>query len=326
MTINFYEVLGVEPTAPLKEIKKQYSKLVIKYHPDKTKDAFESTLFELIQRAYETLGNEKKRDEYDFFLKNIETSKNNDFISLKSNYERYRDLEDTQPKNTEETQIEFNKVFSDMDIKHGIDRSLLDEKINEDVILNKLDDLLLQREQDEIEFSQNMIFTKDNFEISKFNAAFDIYKNHGEKQVVSHTGVRPFNFSGESGYSGLDVYDKTYETDNYEGDSVCSNVNIGKVNKLDKEKIKNIAPVDYTIKHNFKESNYEDELKKRLMERELETTQFQNMTYNDFNNEDKTFQFSQEIGFSESFIDWNDNSEDLLNACKKLISLEKKSS
>jgi hypothetical protein len=50
------------------------------------------------------------------------------------------------------------------------------------------------------------------------------------------------------------------------------------------------------------------------------------MKYSEFNNEDKSFQFSQEIGLSENFLDWNDNSEDLLNACKKLISLEKKSS
>jgi curved DNA-binding protein len=53
MTINFYEVLGVEPTAPLKEIKKQYSKLVIKYHPDKTKDGGEKFL--KLKLAYDIL-------------------------------------------------------------------------------------------------------------------------------------------------------------------------------------------------------------------------------------------------------------------------------
>ena len=48
-SINFYEVLGVEATASLKEIKKQYSKLVVKYHPDKTKDSYDTSIFELIQ-------------------------------------------------------------------------------------------------------------------------------------------------------------------------------------------------------------------------------------------------------------------------------------
>jgi curved DNA-binding protein CbpA len=323
-TVNFYEVLGVELNSPLKEIKKQYSKLVVKYHPDKNKDPFESSLFELIQRAYDTLGNEEKRTEYDFFIKNMELSKNNDHISLKTNYEKFKDLTDSQPKSKDSSQIEFNKIFTDYDIKHGIDRTILGEKIDEKMIGNKIDDLMLQREQEEIEFTQNAIFKNgQNFDISKFNAAFDLYKNTSDKQIIKKSDIQPFNFNSGSNFSGLDVYEKTFQEDEIEGTNTYSHVNnIGKVNRIDKDKIKNIGSVDYTLNHNFKEVNYEEELKKKMQERDMETKQIETMKYNEYNTEDKSFQFSQEIGITENMLEWQN--EDILTACKKLIELEKK--
>jgi curved DNA-binding protein CbpA len=328
-SVNFYEVLGVEPNAPMKEIKKQYSKLVVKYHPDKVKDSFETSLFELIQKAYETVGNEQKRQEYDFFLKNLETAKGNDWFSLKSNYDKFKDLEETQPKNKESSQIEFDKVFKEFDDKLGIDRSKLDEKINEDEIINHLDNLVLQREQDEIEFSQNKIFKEgEGFDISKFNAAFDMYKTTSDKQVIKQTNVMAYNFEGNgTSFSDLNVYDKTFnEEDNFEGNGLYSNVNIGKSNKLDTDKVRNLKPADYTLSHNKLETNYDDEIKRRLAERDQESVQFDTMKYQDFKTEDKSFQFSQDVGITENMLDWTENNnEDLLKACKKLIELEKRS-
>ena len=326
-TVNFYEVLGVEQNAPLKEIKKQYTKLVVKYHPDKNKDPFESSLFELIQRAYDTLGNEEKRKEYDFFMKNMEMSRNNDHMSLKANYEKFKDLVDTQPKTKEGAQIEFDKVFTEFDNKHGIDRSALGEKIDKETIGNKLDDLILQREQEEIEFTQNTIFKEgENFDISRFNAAFDFYKNTTDKQMIKKADIQPFNFDKGSSFSGLDVYDKTYQEDDIEGNNMYSHINnIGKINRIDKDKIKNLGNADYTLNHNLKDQHYEEEIKRKMQERDMETEQLKTMKYNQFNNEDKSFQFSQDVGITDNMLEWG-NSEDLLTACKKLIALEKKKS
>ena len=64
--MNYYEVLGVKNTATEEEIKKVYRKLAAKHHPDqnqnnpKAKERFIS-----ISKAYETLGDTKKRKEYD---------------------------------------------------------------------------------------------------------------------------------------------------------------------------------------------------------------------------------------------------------------------
>ena len=65
---DYYKVLGVEKTASQEEIKKKYRKLAKKYHPDLNKDNDEAQeKFKEINEAYEVLGNEEKRKQYDSF-------------------------------------------------------------------------------------------------------------------------------------------------------------------------------------------------------------------------------------------------------------------
>ncbi|MBU0570950.1 MAG: DnaJ domain-containing protein [Candidatus Omnitrophica bacterium] len=63
---DYYKVLGVAENASQDEIKKAYRKLAVKYHPDKNpgnKRAEEH--FKKVTEAYYSLGDEKRRAEYD---------------------------------------------------------------------------------------------------------------------------------------------------------------------------------------------------------------------------------------------------------------------
>ncbi|MEW6235779.1 MAG: molecular chaperone DnaJ [Candidatus Omnitrophota bacterium] len=65
---DYYEVLGVSKNASQDEIKKAYRKLALKYHPDRNpddKDAVEK--FKEATEAYEVLGDDSKRRDYDQF-------------------------------------------------------------------------------------------------------------------------------------------------------------------------------------------------------------------------------------------------------------------
>ena len=63
MKKNYYDVLGVNKTASQDEIKKAYRNLSKKYHPDR--NGGDDTKFKEINEAYDTLGDENKRKQYD---------------------------------------------------------------------------------------------------------------------------------------------------------------------------------------------------------------------------------------------------------------------
>ena len=62
MNADLYNVLGVSRNADANEIKKQYRKLSLTHHPDKGGNEEE---FKKIQKAYEVLGDDKRRQLYD---------------------------------------------------------------------------------------------------------------------------------------------------------------------------------------------------------------------------------------------------------------------
>jgi molecular chaperone DnaJ len=69
MDSEYYDILGVNRDASEDEIKKAYRKLSKKYHPDLNKDPGAEEQYKKVQEAYETLGDSKKRQNYDQFGK-----------------------------------------------------------------------------------------------------------------------------------------------------------------------------------------------------------------------------------------------------------------
>jgi DnaJ-class molecular chaperone len=61
-TESYYNILGVSETATQDEIKKAYRKKAVEHHPDKGGD---EQVFKKISEAYDTVGDENKRRQYD---------------------------------------------------------------------------------------------------------------------------------------------------------------------------------------------------------------------------------------------------------------------
>lgn len=66
---DYYQLLGVDRNASDAEIKKNYRRLAMKFHPDRNKDDAQAAeeKFKAIKEAYEVLSDQKKRAAYDQF-------------------------------------------------------------------------------------------------------------------------------------------------------------------------------------------------------------------------------------------------------------------
>ena len=62
---DYYEVIGVTKTSSQDEIKSQYRKLALKFHPDRNKSPEAAEHFKEISEAYAVLADPKKRQLYD---------------------------------------------------------------------------------------------------------------------------------------------------------------------------------------------------------------------------------------------------------------------
>lgn len=65
MNKDYYDILGVARNASPEEVKKAYRRLAHQYHPDKSSG--DEKRFKEINEAYQVLGNEQKRAQYDRF-------------------------------------------------------------------------------------------------------------------------------------------------------------------------------------------------------------------------------------------------------------------
>eukprot|EP00826_Nyctotherus_ovalis_P064524 TRINITY_DN9466_c0_g8_i1.p1 TRINITY_DN9466_c0_g8~~TRINITY_DN9466_c0_g8_i1.p1 ORF type:complete len:384 (+),score=140.73 TRINITY_DN9466_c0_g8_i1:205-1356(+) len=87
---NYYEILGVEKTAPEEEIKKQYKKLALKLHPDKNRSPKATEAFKKVTQAFSCLSNKEKRQIYD---------EHGDEEGFKTRYrDVFKDEEDMDPQ------------------------------------------------------------------------------------------------------------------------------------------------------------------------------------------------------------------------------------
>jgi len=65
MSKDYYKILGVNKDASKEELKKAFKKLAMQYHPDRP--AGDEKKFKEINEAFQVLGDEKKRGQYDQF-------------------------------------------------------------------------------------------------------------------------------------------------------------------------------------------------------------------------------------------------------------------
>jgi molecular chaperone DnaJ len=127
---DYYQILEVPRTATQDEIKKAYRKLAHQYHPDKNPGNVESEAkFKEINGAYEVLGDDKKRQQYDRFG---QTSNQGGFNDFGFDYSMFGNQGYSQNINMDSINDILNNIFggnasarrgqsSSQSVKSGVD-------------------------------------------------------------------------------------------------------------------------------------------------------------------------------------------------------------
>ena len=186
--VNLYEVLNINIDASDIEIKKQYKKLVLKYHPDKNQDDTDVFLtFELITLAYNVLSNKELKKLYNE-LRLIKW----DFTKLKTesqiakpNYEK---------KNFNHLNEEYNKL-------HGHDSN--EKLLNIEEFNTKLEELIEERKKE--------ITKIKKINKKEFKKEFEKIKRSGDDLNMSNDLI-PYNLELVL-LNSIDNISKLYDTD-----------------------------------------------------------------------------------------------------------------
>jgi curved DNA-binding protein CbpA len=185
--VNLYDVLNINIDASDIEIKKQYKKLILKYHPDKNKDDTDVLLtFELITLAYNVLSNKELKKLYNE-LRLIKW----DFTKLKTesqiakpNYEK---------KNFNHLNEEYNKL-------HGHDSN--EKLLNVKDFNTKLEELIEERKKEITKFKK--------INKNEFKKEFEKIKRSGDDINISNDLI-PYNLELVV-LNSIDNISKLYDT------------------------------------------------------------------------------------------------------------------
>ncbi|UXI15062.1 Ca-binding protein [Sarcoptes scabiei] len=174
-----YEVLGVATDASLAEIKKAFYEKSKKYHPDVCDDSEAVKLFHDITKAYEILGNEESRREYDSTRRlNQSSSKINYSRSKQSTFQNreQNDFGSNYLRNLyfREQNRRFAQRASHLNLNQSrLEQESLKSKLKEEIeFYNSLDEDLKRKYEEYYFTKKNYIDTENNstqYELDKAN-------------------------------------------------------------------------------------------------------------------------------------------------------------
>lgn len=322
-TIDLYEILGVQHNASYNTIKSAYRELVLEHHPDR---GGKPEFFEIITEAYNTLKNPETRKEYDNMYKTSQES-TTDFKSLKANATKYYETTNKQiGKNTtyslEQAKLDYKNKWLEYNKKHGFELTEQNSgEIDIEEARKKVDDLYQLREQENIEYVPEQIFTDPkNIDMSKFNAAFDaLYKTNTNGDIIERKKPNPWNATGD--YAGLETELYT-ENDDCDGQPDCATYSkTPPLKKITSKDIQELKSANYYTQHSVIDKNFDKVLKERLAEREKFTKKINNRELNDYSTEVEYGIFN-ELGINFTAIEM-DQDDDIKQTYQEYLEYQK---
>jgi curved DNA-binding protein CbpA len=204
---NLYELLNVKPNDDESKIRKNFMKIIKKFHPDKNSE-LEKDIYYHIILGNQILLNKELRKKYDSYLQD----KSQIFSELKESFNKT--IKNQVIPDNKHSISSFNTKVNELNIKHGYN-----ENINEPISIIDKYDLIKENRAINIK--------KENIKnIEDFNNKFNSYKADGKfkDQIIEYNDT-PSELStytiGEQ-YTNLNDIDKLYIDDSIQSSKYSS--------------------------------------------------------------------------------------------------------
>lgn len=284
---DLYNILGLTIDVCKKPdcdsiIQKAYIKKAKACHPDKhpgRKDVAE--IFRLLTEAYDILKDEKQRELYNCKL-SLDKQSSSDFNKLKQNALDYVESLGEFREATDEQKKGFGRLTDELNKKHGYDPSQ-DGHLTMQSARKRMEELTSNRQNQDANFKPERLFNEGIFDQKKFNAYFDIAHKKDNDSIVPHEGL-PSAWDGSTStmsFSPLDDVGSLYVDDRGSGDGrqMFSGIDFGTSQKLSKQDLEKL------IEDNSQSDDYFDSVKSKLEERKSSSSNFNKMTFSDYQKE-----------------------------------------
>lgn len=303
--IDYYAILGIKKEASHREIKLTYQKKLKMFHPDKIEQTKDNKLkYKMIREAGDILTNVYKRKAYDLQYKTDTFAE--DFIS---NKEAYKEFIRLQKQHMSEEDKKIAKLNFDRSLQEIIKEHKLNDMkpLTQDEHTRKIEDLILQREQESFDIHHNNVFDGQQFNSDVFNSIFEKHKTFTPNE--NNTGMVLFKdgigvYNNDNHGTSLDNYDSLYAKGNYndynENYSGFDNELIDQINddisidSPDETDVLEGEHLDTKVSNN----TLDTDIKNLLSERESQDNKFNNMSHNEFGSAmDDDYGISKQFGF-----------------------------
>ena len=306
---DIYKVIGVSSKETQEVIKKKCNEKLAKYHPDKigpilskyppesrTKEKKRLEMqYKLIREAYSILRDPQKRKYYDLQKNTID---NKNFVHQKSSFEEFTKLQESEINDQTRKLAEnnFKMNFIEIDKKHGFDRNTLeDDPLSKKDIDKRLQDLMMEREQQDIEYIPSNIFEGKSFNTSEFNKSWEKQKRKDARKskskisdgsVILWDGISAANDVGIGGsvdyISVNNNYEDLYANENSNSSIFASKIDLESDNDDDfSESSDDDIDVSYTTNFNKNKDNVMERFKEYEQSRKLDDDIYEKREFGD---------------------------------------------
>ncbi len=225
--LDLYEILDIsKDNFDFKKIKKNYKKLILRLHPDKTGE--DSQAFELVNLAYTILKDNKLKLIYDSKRKNY--LQNSTFFDLKKS----KIINNNFPSNKDDAIKHFKKLEDELNKKHNFNNDDLNKLSTSDLskrlqninfIRHNIDEDFKKREKKKrlsnYDFNNEFIKSSDKDKVCMEISAF----NNNLFDITKYNDINNFNLYDDNGHNSSNYSSLDYAFKNLLPKDVINNYN-----------------------------------------------------------------------------------------------------